>query len=511
MLNQWTIDFLPMVFLISLALSVCISLILLYPKTPLRFIRIHTGFITIPPLLALVALLLNHDRVDVGPWYFNSFSWLLTFFVLTISCIVQRYCVRYLLGDSAYRKYFALLTFTTTAAAMTWISNDLRMLLACWGATLLGLTLLIRLKKEWIVAKNAAKVCGYLFALSWSLLMVAIVWLSQATNEWQLSNALTPDRLTQLDSWEKTCINIILILAVVIPAAQWPFQRWLLDSVVAPTPISAVMHAGIVNAGGIILTLFSPLFQGNFAQLILLIFSSISVLIGTGIMLVQVDYKRQLVGSTIAQMGFMLIQCALGAYLAAIIHAVLHGIFKATLFLQSGSVIQNSESGFYTKKPLTPLSIITGGGVGILAGISFWFTSPEETYQLVSAFILGWSIALAWIQLVSFGLGKIGRIAGFIVLVGGGGVYFSIHKLLYKVLDKTILVSIQPPIMMAIILLLIFLIAIVIGLWLNGHRLSKFNAIIYLWLVRLGEPKQDVMESHPNYLTKLLSQGGKVR
>ena len=60
-------------------------------------------------------------------------------------------------------------------------------------------------------------------------------------------------------------------------------------------------------------------------------------------MLVQVDYKRQLVGSTIAQMGFMLIQCALGAYLAAIIHAVLHGLFKSTLFLQAGSAIHHDE------------------------------------------------------------------------------------------------------------------------------------------------------------------------
>ena len=106
--------------------------------------------------------------------------------------------------------------------------------------------------------------------------------------------------------------------------------------VVAPTPVSAVMHAGLVNAGGIILTRFAPLFRrGNAAQIVLLILSSISVLIGTGIMLVHVDYKRQLVGSTIAQMGFMLIQCALGAYLAAIIHAVLHGLFKSTLFLQA--------------------------------------------------------------------------------------------------------------------------------------------------------------------------------
>lgn len=65
-----------------------------------------------------------------------------------------------------------------------------------------------------------------------------------------------------------------------------------------------------------------------------------SVLIGSGISLVHVDYKRQLVGSTMSQMGFMLVQCAMGVYSAAIIHLILHGIFKVTLFLQSCSVVR---------------------------------------------------------------------------------------------------------------------------------------------------------------------------
>lgn len=91
---------------------------------------------------------------------------------------------------------------------------------------------------------------------------------------------------------------------------------------------------------GIILTRFSPIFDNSIALTILLIISSMSVLIGSGISLVHVDYKRQLVGSTMSQMGFMLVQCAMGVYSAAIIHLILHGIFKATLFLQSGSVVR---------------------------------------------------------------------------------------------------------------------------------------------------------------------------
>ena len=205
-----------------------------------------------------------------------------------------------------------------------------------------------------------------------------------------------------------------------IPAGQWPFQRWLLDSAVAPTPVSAVMHAGIVNAGGIILTLFAPLFnQGNVAQITLLILASISILMGTGIMFVQVDYKRQLVGSTIAQMGFMLVQCALGAYLAAIIHAVLHGLFKSTLFLRAGSAIHRDQPIKRSNKPTSLLGICSGVVLGILVGIGYWLTSPEVAYQLISAIILGWSVAYAWIQLIISGYGRIGKIAGIFLFLAG--------------------------------------------------------------------------------------------
>ena len=186
-------------------------------------------------------------------------------------------------------------------------------MLICWGATLIGLVLLIGLNKGWKVVSEATKISGYLFTISWIALLSAIIWLFQVTGQWQLTSVLTNENVVLHGTLERTGINLLIILAVMIPAAQWPFQRWLIESAVAPTPVSAIMHAGLVNAGGIMLTRFSPLFHDDIAQIILLIFSSISILIGTGISLVQVDYKRQLVGSTIAQMGFMLIQCALGS------------------------------------------------------------------------------------------------------------------------------------------------------------------------------------------------------
>lgn len=497
------------IFFVLLAVSVGSALIMLIPRIPVNYIRVHIGIIALPPIIAILALVFNNESVIIGPWHFDSLSWLWSAFVLTIGLIVQRFSVHYLFGNRAYRKYFALLTVTTIADSLAWLSDDLRLLLLGWGVTLFGLAFLIGMRKEWKVARHASKISGRYFAISWLILLIALVWIEQVTGHWQLSQVLSGESLEQFKSWEKTSINLLLLLSIIIPAAQWPFQRWLLDSVVAPTPISAVMHAGIVNAGSIMLTRFAPLFNGDSVQVVLLVLSSVSVLVGTGIMLVQVDYKRQLVGSTIAQMGFMLIECALGAYLAAITHAVLHGLFKSTLFLQAGSAAKQREPIVHKTQPSSVVWMMFGCILGLLLGIAFWLTSPTDGYQMVSALILGLSVALAWTQLVAFGTGHIGKIVGAILFAGAAITFQLVHTGFHILLHNVIPSQTTQSMLMGLSLIVILIVASVIGIW-SIRKNSKVSFIIYLWLIRLGEPKNNLVESHPKYLTQLLSRGGNV-
>ncbi|UHA58624.1 NADH dehydrogenase subunit 5 [Metabacillus litoralis] len=495
-------------FFIMLIASGLSGLLFLHPRVPLNFVRIHIGIVALPPLVSLLALVNTSGNEVVGLWYLDTLAWLMAFFVLLIGFIIQRFSVRYLLGDRSYRKYFTLFTFTTGVASIAWLSGDLRLMIISWGATLVGLTLLISLNSGWKVASEAAKVSGRLFTLSWFSLLFAVIWLFQGTGQWQLSFALTNENLAQLEAWERTGINLLIVLAVIIPAAQWPFQRWLIESVVAPTPVSAIMHAGLVNAGGIMLTRFSPLFSGDLASIILLILASISVLIGSGISLVHVDYKRQLVGSTIAQMGFMLIQCALGAYLAAIIHLILHGLFKATLFLQAGSALSSFKVSTRVNERSSYLWIMAGRTLGLIVGVAFWIMAPGEGYQLISALILAWSLSVSWTQLIALGEGRIGRIAGLSFLGGAAIVYFIIHNLFYELLHTTVYQSVQPPMSVVILVVCLLLLGSAIGMWAARNRSSVSFAVLYLWLVQLGEAKTKSVESHPNYLKQYLSQGG---
>ncbi|WP_138419415.1 NADH dehydrogenase subunit 5 [Aquibacillus sediminis] len=494
----------PMItlFFIALITAALSGLLFLSPRVPLSYVRIHIAIAALPPLVSLVALVNTSVNEVVGPWYLDTLAWLMAFFVLLIGLIIQRFSVRYLMGDRAYRKYFALFTFITGAASIVWLSGDLRLMVITWGATLVGLTMLIRLNSGWKVASHAAKITGILFALSWFSLLFAMIWLNQITGQWQLSFALTNENLAQFEAWERTGINLLIVLAVIIPAAQWPFQRWLIESVVAPTPVSAIMHAGLVNAGGIMLTRLSPLFDGGLASIVLLILASISVLIGSGISLVQVDYKRQLVGSTIGQMGFMLIQCALGAYIPAIIHLLLHGLFKATLFLQAGSAVRRYEALPRVKEKSSYLGILAGRALGILVGGTYLFMAPGDGYQWISALILGWSLSVAWTQLVAFGEGKMNRMIGLSFIGGVAAVYVIIHNLFYEWLYTTAYHSVQPPMSVVIIVICLLVFGSAIGRWVAHNRSSSSAsfAVFYLWLVRLGEAKTKSVESHPNYL-----------
>jgi NAD(P)H-quinone oxidoreductase subunit 5 len=143
--------------------------------------------------------------------------------------------------------------------------------------------------------------------------------------------------------------------------------------------------------------------------------------------------------------------------------------------------------------------------------IGLWLSSSGEIYQFISALTLGWSVSLAWTQLVAFGSGHIARIAGFSLFAIAAIVYNFVHDAFYGVLQNSIPKGIQPPEPAAILLLIILLAGSAAGVWLARNRSSAAYFVIYLWLVRLGEPQNNLIESHPKYLTQSFFRGGHLR
>jgi len=165
----------------------------------------------------------------------------------------------------------------------------------------------------------------------------------------------------------------LLMLGAVTKSAQFPFHTWLPETMETPTPISALMHAGIVNAGGYLIIRMSPLVSLAPAALTTLaVIGAFTACFAAVVMLTQTSVKRSLAYSTIAQMGFMMLQCGLGAFSAAMLHILAHSLYKAHAFLSSGSVLQQiaSTRGVSAKDWSAP---VPWPKVGLSAAISVVF------------------------------------------------------------------------------------------------------------------------------------------
>ncbi|NNV06680.1 NADH dehydrogenase subunit 5 [Geobacillus sp. C56-T2] len=484
----------------SVAVVLISALIWLFPRVPERYVHVHVWLLLLPGAVALIGWI-GAGTVDIGRFRFDAVSWLSGVYVSLLSWAIQRFSIRYLHGDRRYRWYFSLLTWTTVAASLTWAAHDLRWIAACWGLPLVGLVALTALKKEWSPVPFVVRQMGLMFGASWLALIIVAVWLGVDSGEWTLTAALSAERIAHLEAWERAVFNGLLLVAATIPAGQWPFHRWLMESVVTPTPVSAVMHAGLVNAGGLLLGRFAPLFTDTWAHVLLFLLAFVSILIGTGISFVHVDYKRQLVGSTMAQMGMMLVQCALGAYGAAVVHLVLHGLFKATLFLQSGSVVPRvGRAG----ERVTAGSWRGGMVVGLVLGAVFWQAAPHEPARLLSSVLLAASAAVAWGRLADF---REGRWLGLTAVVGLALLSETVRAQLLRLVDPRMSSAFLPPSSFEWGVCLLFALAALAAVWTAKHRHSPLAVRLYMRLVHWGEPRPAATEAHPRYLASYLEEG----
>lgn len=472
-----------------------------------RYVRLHVFLLAIPVVVSFAGLIGADQVRETGLWHLDRTAWLMASYVGLLGWTIQRFCIRFMHGDRSYRAYFSLLTFTTGSASLIWFSGDLRLLALLWGLPLSGLVGLVLLNKEWTPARHVARLMTRMFAASWLSLSLAAVWLSQVTGHWRITLALSEESILRLGWGNAAGIGMLVVFAAIIPAGQWPFQRWLLESAVIPTPVSAAMHAGLVNAGGMLLARFSPLLDGDLPQWLLMVPAMLSIFVGTGILLVQPDYKRQLVASTMAQMGMMFLQCALGAYLLAVLHLIFHGWFKAALFLRSGSVVPRPRPALLAPDPPSRRWLLYGVLGGIVLGIGFWVAEPHEPLRMLRALLMGWSLALAWWQMAVF---QSGRWTGFIVLSGLGLSAMAFHDALASMLGDALPAAISTGRTETAVVLLIACGGLS-GLGLTARRTTEIRAKLYLWLVHLGEARDEAVESHPRYLGAYMRRGGELK
>ncbi|WP_049939739.1 proton-conducting transporter transmembrane domain-containing protein [Natronomonas pharaonis] len=308
-----------------------------------------------------VAGILHIDGLTAVMWV------VVTFF----SGIVHSYSRRYMDGDRYIDRFFGKVFAFTVVVGVLVAADHVAVFVAAWLAMGLAMASLIGHVRDWEQARAAGRLARRYF-LGSSLLLVGalapLVWMTDATTITGL--------LAAFDTVPRTVAIAAaggIFLAAIVQSALLPFHGWLLSSMTAPTPASALMHAGFVNAGGVLLTRFAPVIADElvFMSVVVLV-GATSALLGQAMLLVQTDIKQKLGSSTLAQMGFMIMQCGLGFFAAAIAHLILHGCYKAYLFLASGATVEQTtpkKSGHgHTSLgfPSLAISLLTAIGGGVL-------------------------------------------------------------------------------------------------------------------------------------------------
>ncbi|MGQ3890451.1 proton-conducting transporter transmembrane domain-containing protein [Legionella sp. CNM-4043-24] len=368
---------------------------LFFKANPVRGARFSSFMLGLGLTGSLAAMFFYPDHIAAtAVWGFKTdgLSLLMSTLILAVSFVVHQYSLRYMAGDRQYRPYFLKLTAISSSAIVMVFADNLALLWLSWSFNNLLLVSLMIHKREWQAARQSGLLAIKTLSLGSLALLLSFLLMYQVTGSSSITyiNA----QAAGIPLVYLSAILGLLITGAAAQSAQWPCHRWLTSSLNSPGPVSALMHAGFINGGGFILVRFAPLLLNAPLFLHLLFLTgALAAILGTAWKLVQSDIKRMLAHSTLAQMGFMMMQCGLGLFPAAVAHLCWHGLFKASLFLNSGSAlkVKKEKAAEYslTVMLLAFLPGLIGAAVFALITGKSLFTLQAGTFLVGFAFISG--------------------------------------------------------------------------------------------------------------------------
>jgi NADH-quinone oxidoreductase subunit L len=268
-----------------------------------------------------------------------------------IGAIIYRYSVNYMYQEPGYGRFLALIVFTTFVLLCMVSSGNLIMLFVWWQMLSYLLALLAHNLTHARTFEGSFRTFTLLrigdVAFLAGIVLAHSLYGTIEFGELFTRAAAAPITLTPLPGLEMsgaTAVTLLIFIGGMSKSAQFPLHIWLPPSLYAPTPVHALLHAGIINAGGFLINRLAPLYGLSPTTLhVAFVVGAVTALLGAAMMLTQNDIKKTLGFSTIGQMGYMIMECGLGAFALAVFHLIAHGLFKATVFLNCGSVIHKAR------------------------------------------------------------------------------------------------------------------------------------------------------------------------
>ncbi len=436
-----------------------------------------------------------------GLFYVDALALTMICLLGFVTLVVASFSQRYLAGDNGQKAFFTrLFTLMLTISVMV-TADHIFLLFIGWAGSNLVLARLMLHKSGWKAAMASSRLALINTAFGVTFLGAALLLLYRATGQTSISLMLE----TSIDTPYALLAGGLLILAAMSQSALWPFHRWLVSSLNSPSPVSAVMHAGLVNGGGFLLARFAPLLLEHVLLLtILVIVGIVTALLGTLWKLLQSDIKRMLACSTMGQMGFMIVQCGLGLFPAAVAHLCWHGLFKAYLFLASGAVAQEKrlDLGHSPSAVQFTLALICGAA----GAYAFAFISGKPFLAQDTTVFL---VIIAWMASAQFSLPvvqqqRVMAIPMALIMTTVMGGLYGLSVQLMNVVLAPLNISQPQPLNVVHIIALTGLIVCWLCMLFTRHR--TFSDAIRTWqhkgyvtMLNASQPHPDTITAHHNH------------
>jgi len=375
-----------------------------------------------------------------------------------LALVIIEYSQRYLEGEPGQRRYVLALLATLAAVATVVTTADLLLLVGAWSLSSLCLHPLLtfyRDRPQAVVAAHKKFLASRLADVS---LLLATVLLVRAAGDSQIAGVLDAVharlQATGHLGWDLQLAALLLALAVILKSAQLPVHGWLIQVMEAPTPVSALLHAGLVNLGGFLLLRFAPLFSAAVpAQSLLVLVGGLTAVLAALVMMTRISIKVRLAWSTCAQMGLMLLECGLGLYELALVHLLAHSLYKAHAFLAAGDTVAHSR-----QQALQPqLPVPTLGGLLralVLAGLALLLLKGLWTWALPGHELPWVALTILAIGLAPWCLHRGQLLHGLLMFGLLLGAYLLWHQAAGWILDQWLPAAPLPLTVLAVVLLL---------------------------------------------------------
>ncbi len=406
----------------------------------------------------------------------DALSMLMFVMIALLGFIIMKFSNNYLDGDPRQKYFLARLAYTIASVQLLVISGNIGQLLFTWVLTSIALHQLlvfyrgrpgaiIAARKKFIVAR-LGDVC--------LLIATVLIYKTFGTGDLAIIFNEVKAAFTSGFSLHLEIASVFIALAAILKSGQFPTHGWLIEVVETPTPVSALLHAGLLNAGPFLVVRMAFMMnEATYAPIFLIVFGGFTALFASVVFLTQPTIKVALGYSSVAHMGFMLLICGFGVYTAAMLHLVAHSFYKAHAFLSSGSVID------VVRANKVKLSKRLGSTVRIIGSIIFalsiyllmamlWEIDPIHEFTLLATgaiVVMGLSQILVPIFDTRTSLIGVIKTSGLTMLVALS--FFSLESSFDWMLKSQIPVVSQPTtviIVLTSIILLVFGIAVLLQL-----------------------------------------------